>query len=399
MAEWEHVRDVRRGLLERNTELGALDAALTRLCGPGDGPAAARRGGLLSFAGPAGMGKTALLAEVRARAAAYGCTVLSARGGEHEQGMAFHVVRQLVQPVLAAYDDDYRTVLGSWYGIVAPAVGLVADAGGSNPDPTGVRDGLDWLLTRFAVQQAPTVLVLDDAHWADQESLGWLTAFVPRVEELPMLVVVAYRPEELTRGADPFRRLAERHASRPFPLTPLTCDAVASIVREALGDGVEDKFCTECWAVTDGNPFETVELAAGLSERGVRGSRDDLPALRELASAVKGKGLVDRLDRLGGAAVRLAWATAVLGTSATLDVTAGVAALGSESAVDIVAQLREARILAPADGPDGTLQFVHPLIATAVHRAIPTALRVGMHNMAAEASWRPGSGRRSPRGT
>ncbi|MFD7667370.1 ATP-binding protein [Streptomyces sp. NPDC059788] len=390
---WEHARDARRGLLERNAELDALETALERLCGPGGGPATVRRGGLLSFAASAGMGKTALLAEVRTRAAAHGCTVLSARGDEQEHGMAFHVVRQLVQPALAAYDEAAsRTVLGSWYDIVAPALGLVADAGGSVPDPTGVRDGLDWLVTRLAVQQAPTVLILDDAHWADQESLGWLTAFAPRAEDLPMLVVVAYRPEELPRDAAPFRKLAERHASRPFSLTALTCEAVASIIRDAIGETAEDKFCTECWAVTDGNPFEAVELAAGLRERGLKGCRDDLAALRELASAVKGKGLVDRLDRLGGAAVRLAWAVAVLGTSATPEVTAGVAALGTESTADTVGRLREARILAPAGATDDILQFAHPLIATAVHRAIPTALRVGMHNMAAEAVVEAGLG-------
>ncbi|OKH98064.1 hypothetical protein A6A06_27930 [Streptomyces sp. CB02923] len=390
---WEQVRNARRALLERNAELEALESALDRLCGPGGGPATVQRGGLLSFAAPAGMGKTALLAEVRARAAAHGCTVLSARGGEQEHGMAFHVVRQLVQPVLAMYDESAsRTVLGSWYDIVAPAIGLVADAGTSVPDPTGVRDGLDWLVTRLAVQQAPTVLVLDDAHWADQESLSWLTAFAPRAENLPMLVVVAYRPEELPRDAAPFRKLAERHATRPFVLTPLTCDAVAHIIRDAVGETAEDKFCTECWAVTDGNPFEAVELAAGLRERGLKGVRADLPALRELASAVKGKGLTDRLDRLGGAAVRLAWAVAVLGTSATSDITAGVAALDSGSAVEAVAQLREARILARDEAPDGVLQFAHPLIATAVHRAIPAALRVGMHNMAAEAVVEAGLG-------
>ncbi|MFH8405787.1 ATP-binding protein [Streptomyces sp. NPDC018019] len=390
---WEHVRDVRQELLERNAELGAAELALSRLCGTSGGPVAAQRGGLLTFAGSPGMGKTALLAEVRARAAARGCTVLSARGCEQEHGMAFHVVRQLVQPVLAGYDEaTSRTVLGSWYDIVAPALGLVADAGGSSPDPTGVRDGLDWLVTRLAVQQKPTVLVLDDAQWADQESLSWLTAFAPRAEDLPMLVVAAYRPDELPRSAAAFRKLAERHATRPFDLAPLTCDAVTSIIRAAVGDGAEDKFCTECWAVTDGNPFEAVELAAGLRERGLTGRRDDLSALRELGSAVKGKGLVERLDRLGGAAVRLAWAVAVLGTSATSGITSAVAALGSEATADAVAQLREARILAPDDGPDGLLQFAHPLIATAVHRAIPTALRVGMHNMAAEAVVEAGLG-------
>jgi hypothetical protein len=205
----------RRLLLERETETAALEGLLAELSGPSQGPEAGS-GGVLVFAGPAGLGKTTLLNEVRRRALARGCTVLSARGGEQEQGVAFHVVRHLVQPVLAAgSEEEHRRTLGSWYDIVAPAVGLVAGAGNSSPDPQGVRDGLDWIATRFAVQHAPLVVMLDDAHWADAESLAWLTGFAPRVTELPMLLVVAYRPDELPADALAFGKLAERHGSRP----------------------------------------------------------------------------------------------------------------------------------------------------------------------------------------
>ncbi|MFE2014397.1 AAA family ATPase, partial [Streptomyces sp. NPDC059491] len=158
-----------------------------------DRPRAARRGGILAYAAPAGLGKTTLLAEIRRRAAARGCTVLSARGGDQEQRVAFHVARQLLQPQLAhATDTELRERLGSWYDIVGPALGLRAAAEGSPPDPQGLRDGLDWVLTHLAVRRDPLVVVLDDAHWADPESLGWLAAFAPRAEELPMLLVVGY---------------------------------------------------------------------------------------------------------------------------------------------------------------------------------------------------------------
>ncbi|WP_307826488.1 hypothetical protein [Streptomyces pactum] len=97
-----------RSLMDRDIELGAVDAALSELTGTGGGPGAHGTGGLIAFAAPAGGGKTALLAELRRRAAARGCTVLSARGGEQERGVALHVVRQLVQPVLAASGEADR---------------------------------------------------------------------------------------------------------------------------------------------------------------------------------------------------------------------------------------------------------------------------------------------------
>jgi tetratricopeptide (TPR) repeat protein len=385
----------RRLLLEREAETAALESLLGELGGASPGAPGAGAGGLLVFAGPAGLGKTTLLGEVRRRAAARGCTVLSARGGEHEQGVAFQVVRHLLQPLLAtATEAENRAALGSWYDIVAPALGLVAGAADTAPDPQGVRDGLDWIVTRFAVQRAPMVLMLDDAHWADAESLAWLTAFAPRVTELPMLLVLAYRPDELPHDAGGFGRLAERHGSRALDLAPLTPGAVGRIVRDALGEDADDAFCRETWAVTGGNPFEAVELAARVADRGLKPQAVHLPELRELASAVKGGGLVERLERLGPSVVRFAWSAAVLGADASRGRAASVGGLGEAESAEAVLRLREIRVFAdpardgqaPGDresGLDERLEFFHPLVATAVYKSIPAAFRVAMHGQAA----------------
>ncbi|MFC8509657.1 ATP-binding protein [Streptomyces sp. NPDC057411] len=400
------------GLFEREAELAAAEEALTLLTGQDEtdqaaGPPALRlvhggrpapdapgtparraaaRGGVLAFAAPAGLGKTTLLAEVRRRAAAKGCTVLSARGGDQEQRVAFHVARQLLQPQLAAASRAELTErLGSWYDIVGPALGLCTAADGAPPDPQGLRDGLDWVLTHLAVRRAPLVVVLDDAHWADPESLGWLSAFAPRAEDLPMLLVVAYRPDELPESGAEFT--GRRSGRRPLGLEPLTTDAIARLVRDQVGAHADDAFCRECWAVTSGNPFEAVELAARVRDRGLEPTADRAPALRDLAAAVKGSGLIAQIERLGTATVRLAWACAVLGTEISPQLAGAVAGLGGEEVGRCARQLRDARVLAPAD-PDAepgadTLEFVHPLIATAVYDAIPAATRVALHGQAA----------------
>lgn len=373
----------RRRLFEREAELAAADEALDELIGipphDDDGPGHPR-GALLAFAGHAGLGKTTLLTEVRRRAAAQGCTVLSARGGEQEQQVAFHVARQLIQPQLAGVPEAVlRLRLGSWYGIVGPALGLCSAEDGSPPDPQGLRDGLDWVLTHLAVQRAPLVLVLDDAHWADPESLSWLASFAPRAEELPMLLVVAYRPEELPDHAHQFRHLPGRAGQRPIDLEPLTAPAVARLVREWLGVYADDTFCRECWAVTAGNPFEAIELIAKVRDRSIEPTAAGAPLLRGLAAAVKGSGLIARLERLGPSTTRFAWAGAVLGTEIPPALAAAVAGLGTEAAADAADRLRDARILTGTE----TLEFVHPLIATAVYRAIPDGVRVALHGQAA----------------
>ncbi|MFK0218418.1 ATP-binding protein [Streptomyces vinaceus] len=310
--------------------------------------------------------------------------------------MPFHVMRQLIQPAFAAMsEDERRDVLGTWYSIVAPALGLTAaPESPTAPDPQGVRDGLDWVVTHLTVRSAPVVLILDDAHWADAESLAWLTAFAARAEELAMLIMVACRPDEIPAGAGALRALMSRQGTRPHELAPLTTTAVARIVRDALGQSADDVFCRECWAITGGNPFEVVELAMKGRDRELKPHQDSIPELRDLASAVKGSGLIDRLEQLGPSIVRLAWAAAVLGTAVPTGIVGSVAALGEAQVSDAISKLRSARILTVLTSlrRKEVVEFFHPLVATAVYRSIPPGVRVAMHGMAAQALVDDGQG-------
>ncbi|MFK0232765.1 ATP-binding protein [Streptomyces vinaceus] len=383
-------------LLERESEIRAIHRAVDELCGTTENGPAARRGGVLTFAGSGGIGKTTLLGEARRHAAERSCTVLFARGGEQEKQVPFHVMRQLIQPAFAAMsEDERRDVLGTWYSIVAPALGLTAaPEGPTAPDPQGVRDGLDWVVTHLTVRSTPVVLILDDAHWADAESLAWLTAFAARAEELAMLIMVACRPDEIPAGAGALRALMSRQGTRPHELAPLTTTAVARIVRDALGQSADDVFCRECWAITGGNPFEVVELAMKGRDRELKPHQDSIPELRDLASAVKGSGLIDRLEQLGPSIVRLAWAAAVLGTAVPTGIVGSVAALGEAQVSDAINKLRSARILTVLTSlrRKEVVEFFHPLVATAVYRSIPPGVRVAMHGMAAQALVDDGQG-------
>lgn len=375
-----HDRRGRPLLYERENEVTAARIAVDRLCA-GDEEGEDRQGGLLFYSAAAGLGKTTVLAEVRRMATARGCTVLFARGSEQEHTVPFHVVRQLLQPVLASCTEaERREIFGGWYEIAGPAVGLFAQQTGAPvPDPQGVRDGLDWVVTQIAVRRAPVVIVLDDAHWGDLESLAWLAAFAVRVRELPVLVVLGYRPDELPDGAVEFRELVEGRSTRPIPLHALSPEAVADLVRGSLGAEADDVFCHECWVVTGGNPYETVELVAKVQDRGLVPDAESASLLRELGASARGTGLVKRLERLGHASVRLAWAAAVLGTEISADLAATVAGLPPAEALSAVDRLRVARILTGTR----TLEFVHPLIATAVYQAIPPATRTALHGQAA----------------
>ncbi|MEU9849459.1 AAA family ATPase [Streptomyces sp. NPDC047985] len=372
-----------RPLYEREPELAAAAQAVDALCG------SQAAGGLLVFSGEAGIGKTALLDEIRSMAAER-CTVWSARGGETVTSVPFHVVRQLLQPAFDQFQpDEVRALFGPWYEIAAPALGL-AEPSGPQADPQGVRDGLDFVVARLAsrLSHRPLLLIVDDAHWADGETLAWLSSFTERLGELPVLVVRAHRPEEM----------AARHQGAAtgdtcprqirVALRALTPDATAELVRAALGEHADDPFCREVWAVTGGNPYEAVELVAKVQDRELAPLEESAGLLRELGASARGSGLVARLERLGTNATRFAWAVAVLGTDISQDLAATLAGMTQAEAADCTALLREARIVTGFD----PLEFVHPLIASAIYRSIPPATRTAFHGRAAWAITRAGLG-------
>ncbi|MEU5711110.1 ATP-binding protein [Streptomyces flaveolus] len=372
-------------LWERDAELATVAQALDVLCAD-----QSSAGSLLVIRGEAGLGKTALLAETRRIAERRGCAVWSARGAETLRSVPFHVVRQLLQPaLLSLLPEEAREYLGDWYDIAGPALGI-AEPQADNADPQYVCDGLVAAVRRLSRRQWPLVLLVDDAHWADQETLRWLAAFAERLDDLSVLVVVARRPGEVS--GDSARLLdAVAAAGRPVPtLSALTPDATAGLTRATVGRHADDAFCREVWAVTGGNPYDTVELRAKVQDSELQPVEAQAGELRALNRAARGGGLVDRLKGLGLEATRFAWAAAILGTGITVDMVAELATMNDELARTCAELLCNARILTRPEPPagtertDGELEFVHPLIATAVYNSIPPGVCTAMHGVAAQ---------------
>ncbi|MFF3612190.1 ATP-binding protein [Streptomyces sp. NPDC002580] len=379
-------------LWERDEEVATIEEAITALRAD-----SATSGSLLLVSGEAGLGKTALLAETRRIAEREGCAVWSARGGETVTSVPFNVVRQLLQPALVSlHPEEAREYLGDWYDIAGPALGI-AEPGDRQPDPQGVCDGLVAAVRRLAKRDWPLVLLIDDARWADQETLRWLAAFAERLDDLSVLVVVARR---LGGVSGESARLLDAVAAvaRPIStLSALTPAAAEGLTRATIGEHADAPFCREVWAVTGGNPYETVELLAKVQDSELEPSEGSAAELRALNKSARGRGLVARLEGLGIDATRFAWAAAILGTGISLDLAAQLAGMPDEEANRCAELLGAARILTAAPsanghGPDGDLEFVHPLIATAVYRSIPDALRTAMHGQAAWAVTESGRG-------
>lgn len=379
-------------LWERDAEITAVTEAIDELCVDKASP-----GSVLVFTGEAGVGKTALLTEARRIAEERGCHVWYARGGETVTSVPFHVVRQLLQPgLMGLMEEETREYLGDWYDIAGPALGL-AEPGEGQADPQGVCEGLVAAVNRLVRRAWPLVLLIDDIHWADQETLHWLSTLADRLTEMRVLVVVARRPGEAT--GERARHLS-RIAAKARPVTTLhalTPKATAGLTRATLGRHADDPFCREVWAVTGGNAYNTVELLAKVKDCGLDPVEDSAGELRALNRSARGTGLVARLEELGVEATRFAWAAAILHTGITVDIVARLASLPRASAAECAELLTAARILTEPDPANrqaeaGELEFVHPLIATAVYDSIPAGIRTAFHGVAATAVTESGRG-------
>jgi DNA-binding CsgD family transcriptional regulator len=362
-------------LLERERELARIEELANQAIGG--------RGLALAIEGPPGVGKTRLLAAARDYASRAGMQVLTARATELERSFSFGVVRQLFAPALrtGALTNGVPDATGATAAALR-ALGL--DAAAAEVPPPSLGDsafstlyGLYWL-TAGITEDTPALLVIDDAHWADDASLDYLAFLLPRLEELPLLVLFAHRTPEAaggplaTIGADPtVQRL------RPAPLSE---EAVAEVLGAQLASPPDPAFVSAVSDVSGGNPFLLQELVRTVVDDGLPGSARDAQIVRGLVPEGISRSILLRLARLSAAARELARAAAVVGDGGELRLAAALAGLERNTASDAARSLRDAAIL--EDEP--SLQFVHPLIRSAIYSDLAAPDRAAAHERAAD---------------
>ena len=338
-------------------------------------------GALLVVEGPAGIGKSRLLAEASAHAEHAGLQVLRARGGALERDLAYGAIRLLLERPLAALTEPERgDVLGGAAALAAPAL---AAAGAEQQSPAdreyAVLHGLFWCVSNLA-ERRPVVLALDDAHWFDAPSLRFLLYLARRVDELPVAIIVATRPDE--RGPEPLlvQQLTvepDAEVLRPAPFTP---DGVTAVLGERMAEIVAPEFGAACHAAVGGNPFLLSELAGALVADGVRPTASAVGHVRDVRPQTLSRAILLRLGRMPVGAAELATAVAVLGEQVSLELARRLAGQDEPAAAEALDRLAAAEILAPAL----PLEFVHPIVREAVYGQLGPAERVRWHARAAE---------------
>jgi DNA-binding CsgD family transcriptional regulator len=356
-------------LLEREREVAALEGLVAGV--------AAGRAPVGLIEGSAGIGKSRLLSELEARAAAEGFRVLAARSSALEREFTFGTVRQLFDPLLADRAERGRVLAGAAAGAarVFAAPDEVADE--QTAASFSALHGLYWL-TANVVGDEPTLLAVDDLHWCDIPSLRFLAYLVRRLEGLPILLAGTLRPSEPSNGEAVLDDIARQPATVFVHPRPLSRAAVKELVEDRLGLDAEETFAATCHRVTGGNPLLLDQLLASLSLDGVRPDADHVRVVRDLGARAVSRTVLARFGRLARETIDVGRAVAVLGERADVPTVAALCGLDERRVGTASDGLVRADILRP----DTPLGFVHPLVRDAVYEDLSPGERELQHAQA-----------------
>jgi len=354
-------------LLERERELAELEAALADAKG-GSGRAVAIEGG-------GGLGKTHLLREARLLGEARGLSALSGRATELERDFPFSLVRQLFERHLSDLRREEREDLLDGAGAACGALGLAEDA--EDRDPFAVLHGLYWVTAALA-EREPLLLAIDDAQWADPGSLEYLGFLLPRLEELPVLVMLTARTDEPEPPPGLGAVLMDT-SLRHLRLAPLSAEAATELLAQELEHEPDPAFAGACHEVSGGNPFLLCELARTLLERNISPGAEQAQRVRDQAPERVAQMVLTRIARLPSQATTVARSLAVLGDGSDHRTLAAMDGIGPDETRQAASQLRESAIL--DGGP--SLRFIHPLARNAIYADIPADERSQAHARAA----------------
>ena len=312
-------------LLERDHDLEALNRWL-------DGVAAGQ-GCVVLVSGEAGIGKTALLRQFadkqdQAKRVLWGgCEALFT---PHPLAPLYDIARQIGGPLLAQLDTAAR------------------------------RETLFALtIDQLASLAAPTVLIVEDVHWADEATLDLLKFLGRRLRDLRIMLIVTYRDDEIGARHGLRSVIGDLPASsvRRLRLAPLSAQAVAALA-EAAGRGTAGLH-----AITGGNPFYVTEALAG-TERTVPATVRDA--------------VIARMARLSDEARAVANAVAQVPGKIERRLLDAIASSGDAAIQDCLG----AGMVALADG---SLAFRHELARRAVEEDLPVPQRQALHARILEA--------------
>jgi class 3 adenylate cyclase/tetratricopeptide (TPR) repeat protein len=345
----------------------ALLAELAEQCRAG-------HGGVLTFVGEAGIGKSALVDHFRAVAA--DLPHLDAAAAPYAQASPYYAVRAPLRQLLGLPADasvgDLRQAIGTgaadllpWLPLLGVVVGIpVPDTTRTKalaPEFRRARAHEEVVALLARLLPGPAAIIVEDAHWVDEASAALLADVAAASAERGWAMI-------LTRRPDPASAAAGIAIGREVCLGPLDADEVTALAGRALGElpaHVRVQMAQRC----AGNPLFLLEL---LQAARVGADTDTLPDSLEALIAA-------RIDALAPPERALVRRAAVFGHRFDPELLAG---LVQEQTNTVTATLSRLDGILVAE--QGGYRFAHALIRDAAYAALPYRQRRGLHHRAGE---------------
>jgi class 3 adenylate cyclase/tetratricopeptide (TPR) repeat protein len=355
---------------ERRQLIGAFERALTE-----------RSCQLLTVIGPAGVGKSRLVADVIDRV----------------QGTATVAVGRCLP-----YGDGL-----TWWPLVEAlgASGLLEQVAADEPvlrraaevlKPTGEAVGTEeafWAMRRVLealARRRPVVLVVDDLQWAQPTFMDFLDHVAVWARGVPLVLLAMSRPE--LRDARPDWGEGRGNATSVL-LQPLADEETADLLRHLLGSArLRAGDAARILDVAEGHPLFVVEVVAMLADDGVLVADDGSEPAELTAIAVPPtiQTLIGaRLDRLGSSERAVIEAAAIEGNEFARDSVTALVGDGGGATIDVdLHALVDKELIRPQGPGKDVFRFHHQLIRDVTYDAMSKALRAELHERFAD--WREG---------
>jgi DNA-binding SARP family transcriptional activator/tetratricopeptide (TPR) repeat protein len=364
-------------LVGRERELAAIQLAWRT---------SAQDGRVVLLEGEAGIGKTRLAETVSTTIRAAGGIVLAARGYPGEGAIAYGPIAELLRAGLATpdaatrletLDETARLEIGRLVDLPTPR-GM---AGAAAPDRASARvrllDAIAGALSAFATGPVPGLVWIDDLHLADDPTREALAYLARRLQGRPVLLLLAWRREDLTRNgrvtADDLVRIP---TAESLSLRRLDRTEVAVIVRAMRPNDSDDTLIDAFMADSEGLPLQVVAALASGEPPG--------SAMPRGVQAL----LLERIASVGETAAQVLSAAAVIGRSFDLATVRHASGRSEDETVDAVEELMRRGIVREdpgAAGPSVRYDFAHGRMLDVAFEATSLARRRLLHRRTADA--------------
>lgn len=329
---------------------------------------AADRPGLVVAHGEAGVGKTRLVAELAEECRRAGAVVAVTQGFGSAGRLALAPVADWLRtPEIAAATRRLEPVWRAEIDRLVPSAGAPA----ATADTWHEHRLFDAVTRALAAVDRPLLLVVDNLHWCDQETLAFLTFCLGAGTGAPLLVAATTRDSSGTGGGEPglpewLARTRATRALTEIAVHPFEAADTAALAAAVTGHPLDDDAAALLQATTGGFPLHVVEAVR----------------CGDLDTGDLGTVLRHRLDAVGPSARAVAGLAAAVGRDVTLDLLGAASDLPDDAVVAAVDELWRQRILRETgDGYD----FAHDLLRTTAYELAGPPARWLAHRRLAHA--------------